>query len=89
VELELLLADLLQVQDLAGEDSYLVPGQPFWDEKQAAFFEIPMVDSIVKALTLAYDDPRGVSEVAREFASQFDNERVWKWYWQPFISEHL
>jgi hypothetical protein len=42
-----------------------------------------------KALTLAYDEPRGVSEVAREFASQFDNERVWKWYWQPFISEHL
>jgi glycosyltransferase involved in cell wall biosynthesis len=76
-------------QDLAGDDSFLIPGQPFWDEKQAAFFEIPMVDSIVKALTLAYDEPRGVSEVAREFASQFDNERVWKWYWQPFISEHL
>jgi glycosyltransferase involved in cell wall biosynthesis len=76
-------------QDLAGEDSYLIPGQPFWDEKQLSFFEIPQIGAIVNGLKLAYDAPRGVSAASIEFASQFDNERVWRWYWEPFIRENL
>jgi glycosyltransferase involved in cell wall biosynthesis len=76
-------------QDLAGEDSYLIPGQPFWDEKQNSFFEIPQLGAIVNALKLAYDAPRGESKPSIEFASQFDNERVWRWYWEPFIRENL
>jgi glycosyltransferase involved in cell wall biosynthesis len=76
-------------QDLAGEDSYLIPGQPFWDEKQLSFFEIPQIGAIVNGLKLAYEQPRGTSQVSIEFASQFDNERVWRWYWEPFIRENL
>jgi hypothetical protein len=43
----------------------------------------------VNGLKLAYEQPRGTSQVSIEFASQFDNERVWRWYWEPFIRENL
>lgn len=75
--------------DLAGDDSWLVDGQPFWDEPQAAFYQIPLVDSIVGALRLAYDAPRGVSDVSVKFAKQFDVEAVWSWYWLPFLRERF
>lgn len=74
-------------QDLAGEDSWLVDGQPFWDEPQQAFYHIPSIPSIVNALELAYQEPRGESKTAIEFAKQFDVERVWNWYWMPFLRE--
>lgn len=74
-------------QDLAGPDSYLVDGQPFWDEPQAAFYNIPNIGSIVNALELAYDAPRGVSKANIEFAKDFDVDRVWSWYWMPFLRE--
>jgi len=62
----------------------LVGGQPFWDEMQSSFFQIPMIQSIVDALKLAYDAERGTSESAIEFAKQFDVEKVWTDYWLPF-----
>lgn len=74
-------------QDLAGEDSWLVDGQPFWDEPQQSFYHIPSIPSIVNALELAYVEPRGESKTAIEFAKQFDVERVWNWYWMPFLRE--
>lgn len=76
-------------QDLASEDSWLVGGQPFWDEPQGAFFQIPYVDSIVQSLKLAYDAPREKSQIAIDFAKQFDVEEVWKNYWLPFWKEKL
>lgn len=74
-------------KDLAGPDSYLVDGQPFWDEPQAAFYHIPNIGSIVNALNLAYDAPRGVSKASIDFAKDFDVDRVWQWYWMPFLRE--
>jgi hypothetical protein len=35
----------------------------------------------------AHKAPRGPSKVAREFASQFDADRVFKWHWLPFFRE--
>ena len=75
--------------DLAGEDSWLVDGQPLWDEPQQAFYQIPSIPSIVSALRLAYNAPRGTSQVALEFARQFDIERVWNWYWMPFLRSYF
>jgi hypothetical protein len=46
-----------------------------------------LVDSLVGALVEAQKADRGSSKVAREFASQFDVERVWKWGWLPFFRE--
>jgi glycosyltransferase involved in cell wall biosynthesis len=76
-------------QDLVAEDGWLVEGQPFWDEAQLSFFQIPSVPSIVSALNSAYDSSREKSKTAIEFAKQFDVERVWKWYWMPFLRGRL
>lgn len=76
-------------QDLAGPDSYLIEGQPFWDEPQAAFYHIPNIGSIVSALKLAYDAPRGISKDSIDFAKEFDADRVWNWYWMPFLREYF
>jgi glycosyltransferase involved in cell wall biosynthesis len=74
-------------QDLAGEDSWLVEGQPFWDEPQQAFYQIPLLGSVSAALELAYQVPRGISQKSIDFASEFDVERVWQWYWMPFLRD--
>jgi glycosyltransferase involved in cell wall biosynthesis len=76
-------------QDLVAEDGWLLQGVPFWDEPQKAWWQIPLVDSIVNALEEAVKADRGPSQVARDFASQFDAERVWKWGWLPFFREYF
>ncbi len=75
--------------DLAGPDSYLVDGQPWWDEPQQAFFNIPAIPSIVNALLLAHAAPRGVKQASIEFAKQFDVDHVWATYWMPFLKERF
>ena len=74
-------------KDLASEDSWKIDGQPFWDEAQSSFFQIPSVNSIVAALGQAYNAERGVSKTALEFASQFDVETVWNDKWMPFLKD--
>lgn len=70
-------------QDLVSESGWLVQGQPFWDAPQNAWFQIPLIGSIVNALEMAYDSERGVDQVSIEFAKQFDTERVWNESWLP------
>jgi glycosyltransferase involved in cell wall biosynthesis len=72
--------------DLASEDSWKIDGQPFWDEAQASFFQIPSLNSIARALGEAYQN-RGHSEKAREFALDFDVEKVWDSKWMPFLKD--
>jgi glycosyltransferase involved in cell wall biosynthesis len=72
-------------KDLASPDSWQVDGQVFWDEPQKSYFQIPNVASIVTALGLAHEAPRGFSAEARKFALQFDVETVWDKYWMPFL----
>lgn len=74
--------------DLVGDDSWVVEGQPWWDEGQNAFYMIPLIPSLVAALKLAAENP-GHSLKSVDFANQFDADRVWKNYWQPFIKEQL
>jgi glycosyltransferase involved in cell wall biosynthesis len=76
-------------KDLLSEDSWLVDGQVFWDEPQKAYFQIPNIASIVTALNMAYEAPRGFSPQARKFALQFDVETVWDQYWMPFLREYF
>ena len=74
-------------QDLLSEDSFLVEGQPFWDETQKAFYQIPMLGSLTGALEKAYEAPRGHSTASRAFALQFDTQTVWEASWLPFFRE--
>lgn len=76
-------------QDLVADDGWLIEGQPFWDEPQLSFFQIPLIPSLIQALEHAYQSSRAVSKTAIEFAKQFDVERVWKWYWLPFLRGRL
>jgi len=75
--------------DLLGEDSWLVDGTPFWDSPQSAFYQIPLLDSVVSALQHSYNAERGFSPVARKFALQFDEETVWNQYWMPFLKGYF
>jgi len=75
--------------DLVAESSYLVDGQPFWDEAQMAFWNIPSIESIVQALELAYTERRGRDETSIEFAKDFAVERVFSNYWLPFLKDYF
>lgn len=76
--------------DLAGEDSYLIPGQPFWDEAQGAWFSIPVVPAIIEALEQAHNSKTGKkSEISRKFALEFDVEKIWLEKWMPLLKERL
>ena len=74
--------------DLVAEDGWLVEGQPFWDEPQKAFYQVPLLDSVVSALALA-EKERGFSAVSRKFALDFDEEKVWTDYWLPFLKGYF
>lgn len=75
--------------DLLGEDSFLVDGQPFWDEAQLSFFQIPLIPSLISALKESYKSSRGTSLQAVKFAKQFEVETVWNNYWMPFLKANL
>lgn len=74
-------------QDLVSEDGWLVDGQPQWDSSQLAWWRVPNVPSIVKALEMAYERGRGRSEKSVEFAKQFDVDTVWENHWQPYLDK--
>lgn len=76
-------------KDLVAEDGWLVEGQPMWDPSQEAFWQVPLIPSIVSALELAYEAGRGRSQVAIDFAKQFDVETVWEKYWVPVLKKLL
>ena len=82
-------SDWAAIADLMSEDSIRVVGTPFWDEPQKAFYQIPVLASLVEALEKAYKADRGVSATARSFALQFDVETVWEDYWMPFLKKTL
>lgn len=75
--------------DLLADDSWMVEGQPMWDAGQNAIWQTPLVPSIVNALEEAYQAERGISQVAVDFAKQFDVETVWTKHWLPVIDRLL
>ena len=75
--------------DLVADTSYLVDGQPFWNEVQKAFWNIPSIESLAQALELAYEQRRGRDEVSIEFAKDFSAENVWSTYWLPFLKDYF
>jgi hypothetical protein len=47
------------------------------------------VPSLVSALKEAHAAPRGTSQVAVDFAQQFDIEAVWENHWLPVLKKLL
>jgi glycosyltransferase involved in cell wall biosynthesis len=75
--------------DLVSSDSWLTEGQLTWDAGQDAWWMTPNVASLVNALEEAYKAERGTSQVAIDFASQFDVEKVWDESWVPILKRLL
>lgn len=75
--------------DLLSEDCWMVDGTMLWDAGQDAFWMSPNVPSIVSALELAYEADRGPSQIAIDFAKQFDTEVVWQKHWLPLLKKML
>ena len=72
--------------ELAGPDSWLTMGQPFWDAPQQGWWQMPLVPSIVDALEQSYARGRGRSNANREWAMQYDADRVYTEYWRPALA---
>jgi glycosyltransferase involved in cell wall biosynthesis len=75
--------------DLVSPDSWLTEGQLSWDPGQDAWWMTPNVSSLVNALEESYKAERGTSQVAIDFASQFDVEKVWDESWVPILKKLL
>jgi glycosyltransferase involved in cell wall biosynthesis len=75
--------------DLVSPDSWLTEGQLSWDAGQDAWWMTPNVSSLVNALEESYKAERGTSQVAIDFASQFDVEKVWDESWLPILKKLL
>lgn len=75
--------------DLLSENCYAIAGQPWWNETQKAWWMIPLIDSVVNALEMAYNEPRGTDDACVEFARQFDADKVFEEKWIPYLKEHL
>ena len=77
-------------QDLAGDDSYIIPGQPFWDEGQSAWFSVPLVSAIVDALKESFSTrSENKSEASIAYAKNFDVEKIFTEKWLPLLREEL
>lgn len=77
-------------KDFGGEDSFIVPGQPFWDEAQMSWFTIPSISSIRDALEQAYEARKPEkSQLSIQFAKDFDVEKIWLEKWIPLLKQYL
>ena len=73
--------------ELAGPDSYLVNGQPFWDAGQHCWFNVPNVQGIVDALEQAYQRGRKDFPDTLAFAREYEADKVFDEGWKPLIEK--
>ena len=73
--------------ELAGPDSYLVNGQPFWDAGQHCWFNVPNVQAIADALEQAYQRGRREFPDTITFAQKYDADKVYEQSWKPLIEK--
>ena len=83
-----IVSDICASSELVG-DGWLVECQPLWDEAQRSWFSVPNIPQIVRALNEAFEQPRGKSEKAIEFAKGYGAEHVWQEYWLPALAQIL
>lgn len=66
-------------------DGWMVEGQPWWDAMQRAWLISPGVPSIIQAMSEAYERGRSRSQIAQDFAAQYDADFVFANYWVPAL----
>lgn len=80
-----IVTDWTAMTELCGA-GWLVDGDSVWSD-QAAFWKVPQVDSIVRALEDAHTGAHHLAGQAREFALAYDHRRVYQEHWQPVLAE--
>ena len=75
--------------ELAGPQSYLVDGQPFWDATQDAWFNTPSIPAIVEALEKAYEARGQNTKTMVDWVQDYASERVYNTFWRPIINKLL
>lgn len=85
-----IVADNSAMAELCGA-GWLVAGQRWWHHRHEAWWQVPFVTDIERALEDAYGKARdpGIRQLAREFALQYDADRVWAEHWEPALAELL
>jgi glycosyltransferase involved in cell wall biosynthesis len=73
--------------ELAGPDSFLINGQPFWDAGQHTWFNVPNVQAIADALEQAYQRGRKEFPDTLAFAQQYDADKIYQEKWKPLIKK--
>jgi len=66
---------------------WLVEGDPTYNPAHDAFWLAPNVGDVMQALEVAYVEASGLREKAREFALQYDADKVLDEYWRPALEE--
>lgn len=72
--------------DIVGDAGWLVQGQPYWDPAQSAWFCIPLVTDMVRALEEAHEarGQRG-DEARKRIVDNFDADLVYEQGWRPLL----
>jgi len=66
---------------------WLVRSQEFWNWTHKAYWHLPLISDLVKALEQAYQSRGSKREASRLFAEGFDTEVVWP-LWEKLLAEH-
>lgn len=75
--------------DLVSADCLLVEGQPFWNESLKAFAQVPLIGSIYVALESIHKRGRFRSTLSRDYAKQFDADKIFTQDWLPFLKGYF
>lgn len=82
-----IVTDCTAMTELCGPGSWLVEGEPWFDNGHGSFYKCPSIDSICDAMRAAYDQRTPEPDVeARRFALDYDVEVVMRDYWRPVLA---
>jgi glycosyltransferase involved in cell wall biosynthesis len=72
-------------------DGWKINGQPFWDPAQEAWFNIPSVKDMVRALEESYErkDERHSEEARRHIVANYDADTIYAERWRPALDSIL
>lgn len=83
-----IITDFSAMSELCGA-GWKVGGDPWYDATQGSFYRCPSVDGVEHAMREAYEarGDGGLRAKAREFALQYDADRVMDEFWTPVLTE--
>lgn len=79
-----IVTDWTSMTELCGA-GWLVDGDPWFDPMHGSFFKAPALAEIVDRFEQAYEARGTLAEKAREFAVQYDADRVYDEFWRPAL----